>query len=479
MKKSLKRKTIFLFAAIGLLIGAISILVYAKGVSDITKTLYSQQSIDLTKTVAAEIEVERVERLQKAVKEIYDNAPNVVLSDKWGSPEFNEYIALYKDIEKSEDFIYLRDHLRKIQDVNNVDCLYITWLDVETERVVYLVDAAYEDACPPGCVDPLFGEQSETLKNPNLGLAPNITNTPEYGWIIATGMPIVDKQGNYIAYAAADISMNGIMLKGSQFLLVVAGILVIMTVLVCIIGFVAVDRSIVRPINKLSNVAKNYTTSTAGEFAQLDINRTDEIGILADSMVRMEHDIDGYIANLTRTRDELVEAQVQAEKMYEAANIDALTSVRNKRAYDLEVIKLNKTKEPYGLIMIDLNELKTINDGFGHEKGDDSIKKLCEVVCRIFKHSPVFRVGGDEFVVVLKNDDFKDRQALIEKLKASLDTADGSENLNTWEKVSAAVGFAVYDPEKDRNAEDVFNRADKAMYEEKDRMKNAQHRAEQ
>jgi len=471
MKHSLKRKTIAMFAVIGLLFGAISTLIYAKGITDITKEQYSQQSIDLAKTVALEIEVERVAGLKKAVKTIYDNAPNVVLSDQWGTPEFNDYIALYKDIEKNEDFLFLRNHLRKIQDVNHVDCLYITWVDTKKECVLYLVDGAYEDACPPGCVDPLFGDQSEVLKNPSIGFAPNITNTPEYGWIIATGMPIFDAQGDVIAYATADISMNEIMGTAVRFVLLLGGVLLALAVIVFIVGIVVEDRVIVKPINRLSAAALSHKPFS-GKFAQLNMRRNDEIGVLADSMVQMEQDIDGYITSLTKTRDDLLAAQEQAEQMQLAANIDALTSVRNKRAYDLEVLKLAQMQGDYGLVMIDLNELKQINDCYGHEKGNIAIKTLCESVCRIFKHSPVFRIGGDEFVVVLKNDDFNDREALIAKFENELAAIHADQSLAPEQRISAAIGYAVYDPTTDKGVEDVFNRADKAMYENKNKIKS-------
>ncbi|MBR0414921.1 MAG: GGDEF domain-containing protein [Clostridia bacterium] len=471
MKHSLKRKTIAMFAAIGLLFGAISTLIYAKGITDITKEQYSQQSIDLTKTVAAEIEVERVIRLKEAVKAIYDKTPNVVLSDRWGTPEFDAYIALYKDIEKNEDFLFLRDHLRKIQDVNHVDCLYLTWIDTENECVIYLVDAAYEDACPPGCVDPLFGDQSAALKDPSVGLAPNITNTPEYGWIIATGMPVFDTAGNVVAYSSADISMNEIMGKAVQFVLLLGGVLLAMAVIVFVIGIIVEDRVIVKPINRLSEAAKSYATSKQ-KFADLNIKRKDEIGVLADSMVQMEEEIDGYIARLTKARDDLIAAQEQADQMQQAANIDALTSVRNKRAYDLEVLKLGEAQSEYGLVMIDLNDLKHINDSYGHEKGNAVIKKLCEIVCRIFKHSPVFRIGGDEFVVVLRNDDYNNREALIEEFESEIKATQADETLEPRERISAAIGCAVYDPATDNSVEDVFNRADKAMYENKNIMKS-------
>ena len=154
-----------------------------------------------------------------------------------------------------------------------------------------------------------------------------------------------------------------------------------------------------------------------------------------------------------------------------AANIDALTRVRNKRAYDVDAARLNEGKTEYGLAMIDLNGLKATNDTYGHEKGDASIKSLCQTVCGVFKHSPVYRVGGDEFIVILENDDFRDREMLIEQFRDKIREISGNESLQPWDRISAAIGCAVYDPGRDRSVEDVFNRADEIMYENKKKMK--------
>lgn len=478
MRFSLRKKTILLIVSIGLLIGVIAVLIYGRGIHDLVRTQYANQSIDIANTVAVELESDCVERLRKAVCDIYENADHVVLSDQWGTPAFEDYISLFSDIEKSEDYLVLRDHLRRIQDVNRVDCLYITWLDVENECLVYLVDGAYEDPCPPGCVDPIYGDFSETLKHPELGFAPNITNTPEYGWIVATDMPIFDEEGTVLAYAAVDMSMNDIMNAEHRFLLIVSGILFAVTVLVCIFGIWLVTRFIVRPINALSQAAMQYTAASH-RFSELNIKHGDEIGVLADSMVRMEQDIDGYIENLTKTRDELVSAREHAERMDLAANIDALTKVRNKRAYDVDAIRFNVGKTDYALVMIDLNDLKIINDTYGHEKGNNSIKALCQVICRIFRYSVVYRLGGDEFLVILENDDFQDREALVAQFQEEIRKTSEDETLPPWERISAAIGCAEYDPEKDGNIDAVFNRADKKMYENKKRMKqNIQERKE-
>ena len=121
--------------------------------------------------------------------------------------------------------------------------------------------------------------------------------------------------------------------------------------------------------------------------------------------------------------------------------------------------------------MIDLNYLKRINDTFGHEKGNVAIIKLCKLVCEIFVHSPVFRIGGDEFVVILRTSDYENIESLISKFNKELDLIEKTEGLSPWEKTSAAIGYAIFDESSDTGYESVFCRADKAMYERKKAMR--------
>jgi diguanylate cyclase (GGDEF)-like protein len=100
--------------------------------------------------------------------------------------------------------------------------------------------------------------------------------------------------------------------------------------------------------------------------------------------------------------------------------------VQNKRAYDHEVSRLNEEIESdpqhakFGIVMVDLNDLKKMNDVYGHEKGDMGITILCAVVCSIFKYSAVFRIGGDEFAVILEGDDYDFAQELLQELNDEL-----------------------------------------------------------
>ncbi|SFG62165.1 GGDEF domain-containing protein [Oribacterium sp. WCC10] len=97
--------------------------------------------------------------------------------------------------------------------------------------------------------------------------------------------------------------------------------------------------------------------------------------------------------------------------MSKIANYDPLTGVKNKHAYIDAEAKLNSLIEEnespdFAIIVFDLNGLKTINDTLGHQAGDQFIKDGCSLICDYFKHSPVYRIGGDEFVAIAQDHDY-------------------------------------------------------------------------
>ena len=353
--------------------------------------------------------------------------------------------------------------------------VYITWLNVSEKTIIYLVDAAEEDFCPPGVTDPFFYESDEVLEDPERGFLPTVSNTEEYGWLVATGRPIHDSTGELVGYACVDMSMDAVMTEERSFIRTIALALLGVTLVVGALGIWLVDWFLVRPINILSNAAEHYTSEEEGTFTSLSIHTRDEVEALAHSMAIMEKDIHEHIANLLATTQALVTTQAKAEQMDKLASIDALTKVRNKRAYDLEAKRLEQSIQAeearFGLLMIDLNDLKKMNDTYGHDKGNISINTLCQLVCRVFKHSPVFRIGGDEFVVILEEQDYDNVEALVKALNIEVERLRNDETLPPWKRITAAVGFACYDPEVDDTTESVFKRADNAMYERKKQMK--------
>jgi diguanylate cyclase (GGDEF)-like protein len=172
----------------------------------------------------------------------------------------------------------------------------------------------------------------------------------------------------------------------------------------------------------------------------------------------------------------LVSAEKETAHMKYLANTDSLTGVKNKFAYNERVEEINekiasRTKDDFGIIMMDLNLLKKINDNYGHEHGDALIKNFCGIVCDVFAHSPVYRVGGDEFVVILQKTDLANADKLLADFEENLSRLSVGENVKPWEAPSAAVGTAYYDKNTDFSVEDVFRRADDAMYKRKVEMR--------
>ena len=203
-------------------------------------------------------------------------------------------------------------------------------------------------------------------------------------------------------------------------------------------------------------------------FENLNIHTGDEIETLAESMALMEESLNRNVSNLVQVSDALEKSEKLAVK-------DALTGIRNKLGYNREAERLENEiasgTAKFGLAMIDLNFLKVMNDEYGHEKGDLALINISKIICDIFLHSPVFRIGGDEFIVILQNNDYDKAPELIKQFEDKIDAIAQDESLPPWERVSASLGCAMYDPAIDTGVDDVFQRADKAMYLRKIEMK--------
>ena len=156
---------------------------------------------------------------------------------------------------------------------------------------------------------------------------------------------------------------------------------------------------------------------------------------------------------------------------------DALTHVKNKAWYDKTKERVDQEiitgRARFGLVMVDLNNLKKVNDTYGHEHGNDYISGACHIICVIFEHSPVFRIGGDEFVVLLENGDFDHRHVLMQRMAEEFEKSSSDESREPWERYSAAYGMTTFDDSEDISMDDVFKRADKLMYQHKLETKSA------
>ena len=303
----------------------------------------------------------------------------------------------------------------------------------------------------------------------NTGTMSFFDEDAEWGYAYTGVLPLVDSDGRFFAELCVDVSIPEVKQQANEqvvtILWMIGGVGLFFTGLFIIWS----NRNITNPIKKLEK-------SVAG-FADQSHNKRDIDGlIMEDPEIHTGNEIEGLSKAILKMADDIVEyvdvivsTEHKAEELGELAVKDSLTGVRNKTAYDSVVRDLEELRErDYGVVMIDLNYLKKINDTFGHDKGDVAIMKLCWAICEVFAHSPVFRTGGDEFVVILKGHDYDHIEELEKKF---YETLKNGQTDKPEECISAALGYALFEVGRDHSYQDVFKRADSAMYKAKVAMK--------
>ena len=173
------------------------------------------------------------------------------------------------------------------------------------------------------------------------------------------------------------------------------------------------------------------------------------------------NNIDVQVRQEQELEKRLAQAQTQA-------NIDALTGVKNKHAYLMAEAQIDRQiaehrQAPFALVVLDVNDLKKVNDTKGHQAGDQHISSACMIICDIFKHSPVFRIGGDEFTVIAQGKDYARIDKLLDEMR------DHNAEAARTGGIVIACGMAKFD--NDACVAAVLNRADHRMYENKAKLK--------
>jgi diguanylate cyclase (GGDEF)-like protein len=192
-----------------------------------------------------------------------------------------------------------------------------------------------------------------------------------------------------------------------------------------------------------------------------------QIGVTLGSMLLFAAVLLWRLWKISRMK---LEAEMKNSKAFQSmANTDSLTGVRNKHAYSEDEAALNRKimgreLEKLAVVVCDINGLKIVNDTKGHAAGDKLIKDASALLCEYFIHGAVYRIGGDEFVVLLQEKGYDTREAAIRSLNEIIEA-----NIAT-DGVVISMGYSTLEP-NDERLHDVFERADRMMYERKQELK--------
>lgn len=361
------------------------------------------------------------------------------------------------------------DTLSYFQDNTNLDYIYCI-RDLGDKNFVLSVDPTAEDGeygAPVVYTDALY--------RASLGI-PSVDDKPsqdQWGTYYSAYSPVFTSSGEVGGIVGVDFNAEWYDQQVSDLLKTVFAVAVVSLVVGVLIVAVFARRNRMRyrhlhgqlndlagRVNTLIHVIENETFQSLPEGEQSTPSAEEEENWQGE-------DIDALGMKIMSIQDEIRD---YIERFHEQAYRDGLTGVGNRTAYldairDLESQILEKTAA-FAVAIFDLNGLKLINDKYGHERGDLALMDAADLLKGIFGKENSFRIGGDEFAAVMKQTSVSEMELLFDRLDAEVDRVNQDERPYVV-PLALAKGAAVYTPGEDADFNSVFNRADRAMYEDK------------
>ena len=364
---------------------------------------------------AAYVAISYFEFKDYTVRDCVDYAKGLcsLIEDELDAEHIDDYI------EKGFDYpgyTEIRSRLFKLRDAYpDIVFLYVYQIREDGCHVVFDLDTDDEPASEPGDIVEFDESYLKYIPDMLAGKeVPAIISRDQFGYLLTVYMPMKDAAGNCKCYVGVDYSMDLLTEYVANIVKKVVLIFVAVMVLLSTVTIIAANRGIVKPVKQLENRAfRDTLTGLLNRNAYYDYNK-------------------------------VLDAQIAAGEAQ------------------------------FSIIMVDVNNLKKMNDNYGHEKGNQYLKNSADLIASVFGRENLYRIGGDEFVAVMEGEK---RQAesthLLQEFRAKVRDYHEREGLKPWEQVYAATGIADYTRGKDICTEDVLKRADMAMYTDKVEMKAA------
>lgn len=458
-KRPLKTSIVlFIMVFIALLSLVLSTITYANYTSALYKS-YDERMTDIVNNVYSHIDIEDLSTCVETGKE---------------SEKFWELMSFMDSIMEDFDihYLYIVYPMINGDDFTMVNVISAdTAYGRETDPDGYYLNYALYDVYS---LEELLKYQEALGKNENS----HFKNFSEWGYDYTLVKPLINAEGKHFAALCVDIEVADLQRAIMTYTIINVILIVLLGILFGALFLAWMTKNISDPIKRLEGSVVSFaqrsheqTDPSLLDYDDPDIHTHNEVESLSNAVGQMTVDMRAYVKSIIDAENKVKNMKSQVSHMDMLAYQDALTHVKNKAWYDKTQERVNNDiaagRARFGILMADLNCLKKINDTYGHEHGNDYIFGACHQICVIFDHSPVFRIGGDEFVVLLENRDYENRDRLLEEIKMAFEYSQSDMTKEPWERYSAAIGFALYDEKTDTCMNDVFKRADNLMYENK------------
>lgn len=361
-------------------------------------------------------------------------------------------VAEYKETRKRDTQYY--EVWNKLIDYRNTNSdivdLRVVYFDEEGSHYIFDTDLSSSGAFLGDFSS--FNEEQEALRDKltaceDIGSIQYSTSTELY-------IPISSSYNIPVAYVVIGISTEDSVAVQNAYIL---KLILLVTLIVAVFAFLLIfymHRIVIRPINILTEAASNYGKRFEQENSQSPLQAVrlktgDELERLCESMKKMEHDIRVSSENLVRATWE--------------SNHDSMTGCYNKRYYR-RLLEQIADYEVYGIIYLDVDNLKRMNDTYGHDKGDEVIINAAEFIHKYEQENwRGCRVGGDEFIIFISECTPEKLDSVIKSMKEDKQIRLAETNGDFV--CCLAIGGALR--LEGENMEETIKRAEELMYQNK------------
>lgn len=350
--------------------------------------------------------------------------------------------------------------------LKHIDLSYIYCVrDMGDRRFVFTIDPDDDPA--------IFGEETistEALYQASLGTpaVDNVAFEDRWGRFYSAYSPVFDSHGNVAGIVAVDFDADWY----DEQIYKLVGITMGVMVGSIVIGGVLLLLLALRYRKKFDMMYDELNDLAGGiEALAREVSQGSQSMEETDTMLSeldeedFRHDDIGALTNRIRSLQSYLGKQINV--VHGMAYLDSLTGVQNRTAY-LEYVQqldeqIERGEAEFIIAMFDINSLKIINDLHGHEVGDKAILRGAHILKRVFEGERVFRIGGDEFIVIL--------DCPIEEIEAKFEEFDrllaAANKDGDGVSVTISKGYSVFNSDLDKSYQMVFVRADDQMYAEK------------
>ena len=259
--------------------------------------------------------------------------------------------------------------------------------------------------------------------------------------------PVYDSAGAAQCYVAVELSLDLISDYGRTFTAKVLALFSGCFVFVFVVGLRLIENNIVLPVNTMDYCARNFSyennrlcKNNLEQLRRLEIHTGDEIENLYHALLKTTQKVVESFEKLRR-------AKRQVAEMDELAHKDSLTGIKNKAAYDEATAQLDEKisagAAEFCIAMVDVNFLKKINDTYGHERGNIYLLNASRLICSVFGAEHVYRIGGDEFVVILEDEKVSLSKYFVTQFKAEMERKNSNTSSEPWEKFRRRWGWRL------------------------------------